>query len=131
MNPPRTKGGIMIVTLVMFLAAGCASQYDSGNARIASPDAVQKIQVGRTTKAEVRSVFGESKSVTTKAEGVETWDYTFTHADPGFFSAKGEAKTISITFNRAGVVEAVSDKRTVSSASLFGVHTTTVGESGD
>src|SRR5262245_36901010 len=73
----------------------------------------QKIAKGKTTKAEVKAIFGEPTSTTSKERGVEEWRYkmasssTSTVKIPGFekfFGGTEKDKTLLVNFDRRGIV---------------------------
>ncbi|TCW46622.1 hypothetical protein EDC53_107196 [Phytobacter diazotrophicus] len=68
---------IVMIALGVALLAGCAS---SGNQQLKNETetSVQtKIQEGKTTKAEVKSVFGSPDNVSYTDGGNEIWKYSF------------------------------------------------------
>ncbi len=107
---------IAACVVVVGLLAGCAS---TGNEtlRSESEDSVQKkIVEGKTTKKEVRTMFGSPLKTNFTDSGLEVWTYEFTKAtvDAVSFipivnmfgsSASGTKKELVVLFSRAGVVQ--------------------------
>ena len=76
----KIKLAALVLPIFLF---GCAAT--SGNDRIKdhSQETVnQSIQIGKTTKADVRKEFGEPTAVTLNDSGSENWTYVFSRATP-------------------------------------------------
>ena len=100
---------------VVVAMVGCA-EHQSGNVNILDDKLVNSIQEGKTTKAEILSMFGEPAAAVPMGDGKLIWNYS---ADEG--SASGASfiplvggvvghsnqmtRTLIITFRKDGVVE--------------------------
>ena len=85
-----------IIITAMIFSAGCATVGQDFPA-----DQVKKIQIGRTTKEEVRTMFGEPWRVGLE-DGLETWSYG--QYKYQMFSKK-DAKDLVVRFADDDVVE--------------------------
>ncbi|MBS0307937.1 MAG: outer membrane protein assembly factor BamE [Proteobacteria bacterium] len=107
---------ILCLGMVVALISGCAS---SGNAAIkeeTNETLAQKIQIGKTTQSQIRSMFGEPMSTGTGATVQETsWMYMFTgyRADAKTFipivggfigSSNTQHNMLTINFDKRGIV---------------------------
>jgi len=94
-GPLRTLLLIMTSIVIVF-SMGCATVGHDFPA-----DQVEKIQIGKTTREEIRSMFGEPWRVGLE-DGLETWSYgTYRYA---MFSEK-DAKDLVVRFSADNVVE--------------------------
>lgn len=102
--PDKRKTGVLptvlfiIIGVSLLFSAGCATM----NAGYDFPsDQVKNIQIGQTTKEEVRTTFGEPWR-TGLENGHETWTY-------GKYTYKGfqetDAKDLVVRFTEKGIVE--------------------------
>ncbi|MDF3917524.1 outer membrane protein assembly factor BamE [Salinicola salarius] len=107
--------GLVAVAAVALLVTGCASV---GNDRLAGESEqtiAQKIEVGKTTKADVTRALGSPSSKMFDAQGQEQWMYMHSRASadavnfipfaPLFgTSTSGETKQLTVIFDDEGVV---------------------------
>jgi outer membrane protein assembly factor BamE (lipoprotein component of BamABCDE complex) len=102
-----------IAILSAFVLAACSMVGENSPQRETQESVNQKITKGKTTKAEVKTLFGEPSSTTSKERGVEEWRYKMsspasTVKIPGFekfFSSGTEKdKTLLVDFDRRGIV---------------------------
>jgi len=97
----RSHAGWLMLSLVCALSlSGCAI-------RLGAPfntDQVQKIQVGKTTQAQIVEFFGQPESQGLK-DGLPLWTYLFARLSPGG-TAKGTL--LSIEFDDQGIVRSYS-----------------------
>ena len=101
----RRLGFLMALCLTLM---ACASD-PAGRAK----ELAAQVQVGTTTKAEVLQIFGfptRQKKVTQDAQPQEVWTYVF--AGQGSTPSNG----LTITFDAAGVVSAISPETQVGPA---------------
>ena len=127
----------LILLLLVGLVLPACTTHQQGDVRIADPNAVRAIKIHTSTKSDVRTLLGNPKTTTMKADGVDAWTYKLITGGVtpetyipvvGLFAggSEAEAKTVTITFDKNGVVQAVADQRTVARSRLFGgVQTTT------
>ena len=98
-KPRFGPGSILVfafITAAMIFSAGCATVGHDFPA-----DQVKKIQIGQTTKEEIRAMFGEPWRVGME-DGLETWSYgQYTYQ---MFSEK-DAKDLVVRFTGDAVVE--------------------------
>lgn len=90
---------ILLITLfcsLMVISAGCATVGHDFPA-----DQVQKIEIGKTTKEDIRAMFGEPWRVG-REDGLETWSYG--KYQYRMFSQK-DAKDLVVRFTANNVVD--------------------------
>lgn len=101
-----------ILTLIFLaaLATGCATtghQFDDSK--------VSRIQDGQTTQQQIEHWFGKPDGVTTNSQGQTGYTYSYAEANTSAASfipvvgsvvggTNSQAKTLSVWFNKAGVV---------------------------
>lgn len=106
------KSKISILVILVFMA-GCATV---GNQQISSYSITSQIQIGKSTKAEVRSLVGEPTKVNFQENGKEIWEYVYKKAQVkpatfipyvGLFAGgmTTQGNTLTIMFNDQGIVE--------------------------
>jgi outer membrane protein assembly factor BamE (lipoprotein component of BamABCDE complex) len=97
--------------------AACSAVPENSPQRETQESINQKIMKGKTTKAEVRSMFGEPVSTASKERGAEEWRYKMASSSstikiPGFerFFGSGTDKdrTLLVDFDRRGIVTSYS-----------------------
>lgn len=107
----------VLLTTILFssaLISGCATTGTTTIANENQQTVEQKIKIGKTTKAEVKTMYGEPTNVAT-GNGFENWTYSFSQSktDPkmyiplvGIFMAKDsiKANTLYVSFDKKGVV---------------------------
>lgn len=93
---------ILVIALAasMFAAAGCTTLGDQSLAATDKATVDRYIVDGKTTMADVRAVFGETKSKEQTKAGGEFWYYSA--VNQRFVTAT--IKTLGITFNDKGIV---------------------------
>ncbi|CAJ4332526.1 lipoprotein [Burkholderia pseudomallei] len=101
-------GAILVVTASLF---GCASY---GNDAISDQQKVSSIQVGKTSKADVKNVLGTPGNVAFADNGDEIWTYQHVSTSAaayipfvGLFKNGIHEDNLTIRFNSRGVVKAV------------------------
>ena len=95
-----TVAGFVAAVVCALFLAGCAI-------RIGTPfktDQVPQIQVGKTTQAQVRELFGQPESMGLK-DGRPLWTYLFARLSMG---GTATGTILSIEFNEQGVVSSYS-----------------------
>lgn len=124
------KWGVLLAALSL---AGCMASK-SGSERIMDDQTVSKIEPGKSTKADVKALFGEPSKVTFAGtgEGEEDWDYYYTKAEvrgatwvPIYGAFKGgvdgNTSILTIRFSRDGFVKQVGrGKSAMSGGNLLG-----------
>jgi len=100
LNPKRSKIPLAIlfalISINLIFSTGCATVGHDF-----SVDQVPKIQIGQTTKKEIRTMFGEPWRVGLE-DGLETWSYG--KYNYRMFQEK-DAKDLVVRFNGNNIVE--------------------------
>lgn len=120
----------LALLLVTGWCAACTT-HQQGDAALANEQAIKAIELNISTKDDVRRLLGPAKTVTSKADGVEAWTYKLVTSGvspetyipvAGLFMGEGQAQAtvVTVTFDKTGIVRDISNKRTLSKASLFG-----------
>lgn len=93
---------IFAVALIVstLAAAGCTTMGDQSLASTDRTAVNHYIVDGKTTMADVRAVFGETKSKNTTSDGGEFWYYSAV----SLHLAAPTIKTLGVTFNGKGIV---------------------------
>ena len=122
-NMYRQLFTVAVITAVL-ATPGCMSMGNESVKDETSESLSQKIKKGETTKAQVRTLFGEPSTVTSLPGGKEQWGYIFNQhkANPldlvpvvGALQSRHGSSTnvsVAITFGASGVVEEYSTSRT-------------------
>lgn len=108
------RGYIINGLVILTLLSGCATTGTTAIANENQQTVEQKIKVGKTTKTEIKTMYGEPTNVAT-GNGFENWTYSFSQSktDPkmyiplvGIFMAKDsiKANTLYVSFDKKGVV---------------------------
>jgi outer membrane protein assembly factor BamE (lipoprotein component of BamABCDE complex) len=108
----------LFVSTVLVASSLTACSTHSGNIRATDQSTIDKIKIGKTTKAEVISLMGDTSNIMRQA-GKETWTYSYHETNIGakafipFANLVGESpvgvtlSSLIITFNENGIVENV------------------------
>lgn len=102
--------------LLAALAYGCASQGNRSLARATDDNVAENIEIGKTTKSDVKDIYGSPLSVNFLDSGSEVWKYRYARAHVtgktfipiyGAFAggARGEAKELTVVFGEDGIVQ--------------------------
>ena len=88
---------------LLFLA-GCAA---NGNQGITQQGNLDRIQEGKSTKADVQNAVGTPARITPLPEG-ELWDYSYSHTsvNPGY-GVSNETQQLSVLFDKQGIVRKI------------------------
>jgi outer membrane protein assembly factor BamE (lipoprotein component of BamABCDE complex) len=88
----------------LMLLAGCASV---GNQAITQQGNLDRIQEGKSTKADVQNAVGTPARITPLPEG-ELWDYSYSHTsvNPGY-GVSNETLQLSVLFDKQGIVRKI------------------------
>lgn len=109
---------LFLIAFVILASNLFACSQRSGNIRATDNNAIEKIKIGKTTKAEVRSLLGDTSNIMREGNK-ETWTYTYNQTDIGarafipFANLVGESpigvniSTLMILFNSNEIVENV------------------------
>jgi outer membrane protein assembly factor BamE (lipoprotein component of BamABCDE complex) len=108
-----------VIMLSLLLLTGCASSGNKSLRKESEASVAQKIFEGKTTKDEVRSLFGSPISTTFTEGGLEIWRYQMAKisADAVNFipfvnmlgtSATGTKKELTVLFDDKGIVKRYS-----------------------
>jgi outer membrane protein assembly factor BamE (lipoprotein component of BamABCDE complex) len=106
-----------IAILSALVVVACSAVPENSPQRETQESINQKITKGKTTKAEVKSLFGEPTSTTSKERGSEEWRYKMASSAstvkiPGFEKFFGSGtekdKTLLVDFDRRGIVTGYS-----------------------
>lgn len=107
-----------IVTFAI-LSTGCASVGNEQLRKESENSVSTKMSEGRTTKAEVRGMFGSPLKTTFTDGGLEIWSYEFTNVSLDAISyvpivnlfgatSSGKKKELVVMFDQAGIVKRYS-----------------------
>jgi outer membrane protein assembly factor BamE (lipoprotein component of BamABCDE complex) len=99
---------------------GCASY---GNKQITQQETVEKIEIGKTTKADVKALLGEPAEVIFSDNGDEDWAYIYSKSTVratsfipvvGIVAGGADTKTstLKVRFNKEGVVQKLGKGQT-------------------
>jgi outer membrane protein assembly factor BamE (lipoprotein component of BamABCDE complex) len=70
------------------------------------PTTINKIiKKGQTTQEQIKAIFGEPQNTNVTANGKQIWIYSFIKAKSNLFSTNMKTKTLTIEFNKKGIVE--------------------------
>jgi hypothetical protein len=107
-----------IAILSALVLAACSAVPENSPQRETRESINQKITKGKTTKADVKSMFGEPVSTTSKERGAEEWRYKMASSSsstvkiPGFEkffdSSTDKDRTLLVDFDRRGIVSSYS-----------------------
>ena len=105
-----------IAILSALVLAACSAVPENLPQRETQESINQKITKGKTTKAEVKSMFGQPLSTTSKERGAEEWRYNMAGSSsavkiPGFerfFGSGDKDRTLLVDFDRRGIVTSYS-----------------------
>ena len=108
-----------ISLLIGALLSGCTSMGNTVLTKESEASVQQKIVQGKTSKAEIKAMFGAPGSTTFTDGGLEIWKYDLTdlHDDPQNFipvvnlfgrSSSGTKKELVIAFDDNGIVKKFS-----------------------
>jgi outer membrane protein assembly factor BamE (lipoprotein component of BamABCDE complex) len=107
---------LKLPALALLLAvSGCVS---AGTQAVGDADVVAKIEVGKSTQADVAALLGYPLRASYGDQGEQTWHYTYTTATPlptGYLPAlkaftpdlRDTTRALAVTFDRAGVVKSL------------------------
>jgi len=113
------KTSSVAIALALLALAGCASAGNESLRQETEASVQTKVVEGKTTKSEVRTMFGSPSSTSFTDGGLEIWNYELSKmkADAvnyiplvGLFgsSASGTKKTLVLLFDDKGVVKKYS-----------------------
>ena len=109
MKKSMVTGNIILAVLVAVGLSGCAQS--SGNANINDSAKVASIQVGKSTKDDVRQVLGAPQYDEPDSNGDSVWTYQHIKTDANPFGVllggSIEEKNLVIRFGADGVVKGV------------------------
>src|ERR1700736_3006217 len=106
-----------IAILSALVLGACSAVPENSPQRETQESISQKITKGKTTKADVKSMFGEPVSTTSKERGAEEWHYKMASSSstvkiPGFEKFFGSSadnnRTLLVDFDRRGIVTSYS-----------------------
>jgi outer membrane protein assembly factor BamE (lipoprotein component of BamABCDE complex) len=106
-----------IAILSALVLAACSAVPENSPQPETQESINQKITKGKTTKADVKSMFGEPVSTTSKERGAEEWRYKMANSSstvkiPGFEKFFGSStdkdKMLLVDFDRRGIVSSYS-----------------------
>lgn len=120
------------VCTVLLGVTGCASVGNASVSNESQQSVAQKVTTGKTTKNEVRAMYGEPTSTSSGSGGTESWTYSYsdTKGDPkkfiplvGIFIAdsdKLKVRVLEFTFNKNGTVAAYNFTNQNTEIKMFG-----------
>ncbi len=111
-----------IISLILFclvIVSACAS---TGNKQITEVGTIAKIEEGKSTKADVKSLVGEPTKVNFRDDNTEVWEYVYQRGQVrpatfipvvGWFAGGVDqtGSTLTILFNKDNVVQKVGSGR--------------------
>ncbi|HAV35512.1 MAG TPA: hypothetical protein DCX52_04000 [Massilia sp.] len=108
--------GAVIVALAL---TGCASTGNESLRRETESSVAQKIIQGKTTKSEVRAMFGSPTKTTFTDGGLEIWNYDFSNVSADAISyvpivsmfggsSSGKKKELVVMYDNADIVKRFS-----------------------
>lgn len=123
----RTCFKILAVPLALIWVQACVS---TGAQEITDPGRTGKLAAGKSTQAEVSAVLGFPAIVTYDKQRQETWDYYYVteYPQPVAFvpvvngladGLKQNAKVLTISFDRQGVVRNLQKRQTTGSNEVY------------
>jgi len=107
----------IICGIVVFLSiSGCSSVGNEKLRKETDSSIKAKMTEGRTTKAEVKAIFGAPANVTFTDGGLEIWTYEFARASADAISyipivgilsssSSGKKKELVVLFDEAGIIK--------------------------
>ncbi|MFC5549977.1 hypothetical protein [Massilia aerilata] len=109
-------GGVLISSI---LVTGCASVGNESLRKESEASVSQKIVQGKTTKNDIRSMFGSPTKTTFTDGGLEIWNYDFSNVSADAISyvpivnlfgasASGKKKELVVMYDQADVVKRFS-----------------------
>lgn len=104
---------------IAFALAGCASVGNESLRRETESSVAQKIVQGKTSKSEVRSMFGSPTKTTFTDGGLEVWNYDFSNVSADAISyvpivnlfgasASGKKKELVVMYDTTDIVKRFS-----------------------
>lgn len=107
------------VVACSMLATGCASVGNESLRKESEASVAQKIVQGKTTKNEIRGMFGSPTKTTFTDGGLEIWNYDFSNVSADAISyvpivnlfgasASGKKKELVVMYDQADVVKRFS-----------------------
>jgi outer membrane protein assembly factor BamE (lipoprotein component of BamABCDE complex) len=88
----------------LILLAGCASV---GNQAITQQGNLDRIQEGKSTKADVQNAVGTPARITPLPEG-ELWEYSYSHTSVNSeYVVSNETRQLSVLFDKQGIVRKI------------------------
>ena len=100
---------------LLLVVSGC---FSAGTQGITDAGVVDKIEVGKSTQADVAALLGYPLRASYGDQGEQTWHYTYTTATPvatGYLPAlkafppdlRDTSRALAVTFDRKGVVKSL------------------------
>ncbi|MGB8990847.1 MAG: outer membrane protein assembly factor BamE [Desulfobaccales bacterium] len=100
---------------LLLVVSGCVS---AGTKAVTDADVVAKIEVGKSTQADVAALLGYPLRASYGENGEQTWHFTYTTATPlatGYLPAvkaftpdlRETTRALAVTFDRKGVVKSL------------------------
>ena len=101
---------LQLVALIVAAAlTGCASME---NGRAIPPGAADAMVIGATTEREVRAELGAPQSETVNSDGSKVLVYVHMRSRSNGYTASGDANTLALVFDSAGVLQRKSTQNT-------------------
>lgn len=92
---------------IALITTGCFSSV-SGNAKIADASYTMKLVKGKTTEQEAIALLGQPTSLSDLPDGGQSIAYSYSKTDSSYFvyyaSAHTFVKTLTLTFNKKGIL---------------------------
>lgn len=96
----------VLVVMLSLVLVGCASSGNRTIARATSENVAANIEIGTTTKQDVRAAYGPPLGVSFTDSGNEIWRYAFARGRLNVFTGNvtAKAKELVVFFTKDGVV---------------------------
>jgi outer membrane protein assembly factor BamE (lipoprotein component of BamABCDE complex) len=101
------KRRMVSILLALVIIGGVVTPsigVEQGNKEILDSNKTSQLVVGKTTKAEVRALFGEPNNITTRNDGWERWIYSYVKVKM-FAASKSQSGGIGLIFDSNGILQ--------------------------
>jgi len=109
----------LLAVVLLFVTSACVS---AGTKAITDPEAISRIEVDKSTQADVMALLGYPLTASYGEKGEPTWHYTYTTAMPlptGYLPVvkaftpdlSETARRFGVTFNKEGVVKSLGPEQ--------------------
>lgn len=111
---------LISVLLTVSLLSACATHV--GNVSATDTTAIEKIKIGKSTKAQVKELLSDPTNIEISGDMREIWSYDYTKTEIsarafvpllniiGEQSVQSKSSSLTIKFNKNGIVEDINKK---------------------